>query len=223
MQVEDPRSGISFPTIVSEASGLADTYIIAHYDGDGASTLALFLSLFMQTDPVVMEIGTNASRAFKSLPEDSVFRPPAGTQYPARIAMDERLRHPSKPAILEFGRTHWRDAIDIAAQLQRPPFSAASHFCFVASENDRELKVPELAHQKGVHNIVTFGGHKIAQETRLNVIKIPTLPDSMQRLVYNDGLSLRDAVDASEDRFSVMQFIAELHVFGDDLWFRLTI
>jgi hypothetical protein len=45
----------------------------------------------------------------------------------------------------------------------------------------------------------------------------------MQRLVYNDGLSLRDAVDASEDRFSVMQFIAELHVFGDDLWFRLTI
>ena len=46
MQVEDPRSGIRFPTIVSDASGLADTYIIAHYDGEGASTLALFLSLF---------------------------------------------------------------------------------------------------------------------------------------------------------------------------------
>ena len=218
-QVADVAGGINFPTSKGQASQLTDTFVIAHYDGEGASTLALFLSQFIEPEPMVIEVATPASRAFKSVPPERRFTPPIGVENPVRTAMDERLRHPEIPTIVEFGRVHWRDAIDIAVRLEKPPLSATAYFCFLASENDRTLQIPNLAKEAGVQNIIVFGGYKLPRETRPGVIKIPTLPSDMQRLIYSEGLSLSDAVNASIDRFSILDFVLEFQGFGGNvLW-----
>lgn len=221
-KVEDVASGVSFPTSKSQASHLADTFIIAHYDGEGASTLALMLSSFITRDPMIFEIGTPASRAFKSLPEERRFAPPVHAANPVNAAIDERLRHPEIPAIVEFGRMHWRDAINVARHLQGPRFSATVYFCFLASENDQTLQIPNLASDAGLHKVLVFGGHKIARETRDGVIKIPTIPSDMQRLVYSEGLSLTDAANTTSDKFSLGVFLDEMKQFGLDVNWELT-
>lgn len=221
-KVEDVASGVSFPTSKSQASGLTNTYIIAHYDGEGASTLALLLSSFITRDPIIFEIGTPASRAFKSLPEERRFAPPTHAANPVNAAIDERLRRPEIPAIVEFGRMHWRDAIDVARHLEGLRFSAPVTFCFLASENDQALKIPNLASDAGLHKVLVFGGHKIARETRDGVIKIPTIPSDMQRLVYSEGLSLTDAANTTSDKFSLGVFLDEMKQFGLDVNWKLT-
>lgn len=222
-QVENVSSGISFPTSKAEGSRLSETYFIAHYDGEGASTLALLLSEFISPEPMIMEIGTPASRAFKSLTSERRFTPEMNMQYPARTAMDERLRHPEIPTIAEFGRMHWRDAIDTATKLQNPPFAGTVYFCFLASENDRTLQIPNLAVDSGLQNVIVFGGYKLARETRERVIKIPTIPIDMQRLIFSEGLSLTDAANASDDRFSALEFLVELKKFGSDVEWEMSV
>ena len=216
-QVADVSGGVTFLTSKNQNSQLSDTYVIAHADGKGASTLALLLAEFIEPEPMFIEIGTLTSRAFKSLDESRLFTASRDAPYPERAAMDHRMRHPEIPAIVEFGGPYWRESIKIAQMLVAQPFWAMVHYCFLASDHDEELRMLKIAERDGIKHPIVFGGYKLHQEKRSGLIKIPTLPNDIQRLVFAEGHSLREALWISEDIFSRVHFLAEYHEFGQQV------
>ena len=213
-QVADVSGGITFLSSKNQNSQLSDTYVIAHADGEGASTLALLLAEFIQPEPMFIEIGTLTSRAFKSLDETRLFTASRDVPYPERAAMDHRMRHPEIPALVEFGGPYWRESIEVALMLAAEPFWAAVHYCFLASDGDEELRIPKRAERDGIRSPIVFGSYKLHQEKRSGLIKIPTLPKDIQRLVFAEGHSLREALRISEDIFSRAYFLGEYQEFG---------
>lgn len=213
-QVKIFGSAIDFPNTVSPMSGLAETYVVSHYDGEGASTLALLLAQFISPSPLIIEVGTNKSRAYKSVGKEDIFRPDQDADRPVYQAMDERLRNPSRTAIIEFGRGLWREAIAVSRTLQAPNLDGKVYYCFLASDQDLELKTVNLARKEGIKDLIVFGMPKLAREKREGFIKIPTLPREIQSLVYRDGFSMLDAISTTRDRYSLTQFGSELERFA---------
>ncbi|MEQ5789388.1 hypothetical protein J3454_15975 [Erythrobacter sp. NFXS35] len=212
-RITDPSKDVAFPQSES-ASGVADTHFIIHRDGNGASTLALFLEVFMRQEPLIIEVGTNVSRALQSVPDTRRHHIQESDGEAVARAIDWRLERPGTPAIIECGRSLYKSAIEWAHVLSRDPFSGRVPMFFVASEHDREFKVARFARQCGLADVLVVGEAQGSWAGQEIAIPIPRLNKDFEKLIYGEGLSLREAFEHCQNAFTRTAFFQEFVGFG---------
>lgn len=213
-RVEDPTGALRFPVSISE-TGLADTFILVHRDGNGASTLALLLEPFLRHSPLVIEVGTNLSRALQSIPRVRHHHLPDPDRASLDKALDWRSQRPGIPAIIECGRTLYKEGIEAARLLANPPFNASAPLFVIANQHDRDLKLARLARQHAPGPVVVVGEAQGRwRDSDGEVIPIPQLTAGIQRLIYGDGLGMGDALRSCEEIFATRSFFDEYVRFG---------
>lgn len=213
-RVEDPTGTFRFPVSISE-TGLADTFILVHHDGNGASTLALLLEPFLKHPPLVIEVGTNLSRALQSIPQERYHHLPDVDRTSLHKALDWRAQRPGIPAIIECGRKLYREGIDAARLLANPPFNARAPLFVITNEHDRDLKLARLARQHAPGPVVVVGEAQGRwRDSDDGVIPIPQLTAAIASLIYADGLRMGDALRSCEEIFATQSFFDEYVRFG---------
>lgn len=211
-RIKDPTGGALLPRSNAD-SAVSDTHFIIHRDGVGASTLALFLEPCFAVEPLILEVGTNISRALQSLPKERHFHTQDGDEAAIIGAIDWRLATPERPAIIECGRTAYKQGIIGAHRLSNPPFNAPVHIIFLASEHDRDLSVVKMANQSGLTDVLVCGDYLSDWRERPSVIKVPTLGRDLATNIYQSKLSLRDALEAVRGPMARWTFANEYQTF----------
>ena len=109
------------PVLVMEdapESTLASTIILAkRYGGTGTSTLALVLEFLMRQEALIIEVGGNRCPMFRGRGEDLHAHFPMSYGNRINDAMDLRLAHPGRVAILEFEPTLYTETLRIAKNM----------------------------------------------------------------------------------------------------------
>lgn len=214
--IVDPAAGFRIPTQISPA-GLCDTWIIIHRDGNGASTLAHFLACLMDSSAFIIEVGTPTSRALNFLPEQWHLHLPASNADALAEAIDRRMDKPSSPSIIECGRTLYKEGIEAALNIAAEPFCGRVVLCFLASEHDANLKVPNFALMQGVKDVLVFAEATGRPAPQQHAISIPRLPPELAKQIYSNGLSIADALDASLNVFSRQMFFLKSTKFAEQV------
>lgn len=99
-------------------SGLASTIMLAkRYGGTGTSTLALILEFLMRQEALIIEVGGNRCPMFRGRSEDLHAHFPISDGNRINEAMDLRLAHPDRVAILEFEPALYTDTLRIAKDM----------------------------------------------------------------------------------------------------------
>lgn len=216
-QIMNPTGAVTLPQSISEY-GINVTYFLVHRDGIGASTVALMLEPFLPVEPLIMEVGTNVSRALKYVPrQDRHFHVQEANETSIPKALDWRLERPGTPAILEVGRTLYKEAINTAIALTSIDHEAQVIFIFIANEHDDQLKIPELARNMGLQRVVVLGEYKGNWSKRSGIIPIPRLSSDVERLVTQESKSMREAFLLSQGTFSRIQFAHAYRIFGKSI------
>ncbi|MEP2722588.1 hypothetical protein [Roseibium sp.] len=209
------------PLQFAPESGLAPTILIARYDGAvGASTAAAILAM-LWPQPLLIQIGGNASRALSGLAKESLLR--FETNDPNRIenALDARMEHASRPAIVEFEQTLFREAISTTQILRGGEFGSAAALIFVASPHDRNLPYRTLAEEAGIDDLIVLAKPQAGKESREGVIRMPALPKKVADAVYSEGMTLREAIRTCSGVYSREAFGLALQNFRNEIEARL--
>lgn len=220
-QITNPAGAVALPQSISEY-GTNVTYFLVHRDGIGASTVALMLEPFLPVEPLIMEVGTNVSRALKYVPrQDRHFHVQEANERSIPKALDWRLERPGTPAIIEVGRTLYKEAINAATALASIDREAKVIFMFIANEHDEHLKIPELARNMGLRDVIVLGEFQGIWNKRSNIIPIPRLSSEVEMLVTREGKSMREAFLLSQGAFSRVQFAHVYRNFGNAILGRI--
>lgn len=216
-QITNPAGAVTLPQSISEY-GTNVTYFLVHRDGIGASTVALMLEPFLPVEPLIMEVGTNVSRVLKYVPrQDRHFHVQEADERSIPKALDWRLERPGTPAIIEVGRTLYKQAINTAIALTSIDSEAQVIFMFIANEHDDQLKIPELARKMGLRNVAILGEFRGNWNKRSGIIPIPRLSSDVEQLVTREGKSMREAFLLSQGAFSRVQFAHAYRSFGKSI------
>jgi len=216
-QIMNPTGAVTLPQSISEY-GINVTYFLVHRDGIGASTVALMLEPFLPVEPLIMEVGTNVSRALKYVPrQDRHFHVQEADERSIPKALDWRLERPGTPAIIEVGRTLYKEAIRTAIALTSIDPEAQVIFMFIANEYDEKLIIPKAAREEGLKDVIVLGEYKGNWSKRSGVIPIPRLSNEVEMLVTQEGKSMREAFLLSQRAFSRVQFAHVYRSFGKSI------
>lgn len=218
LQKKAPPPPAALPLLFSQSSGVASTFLIARNQGGvGAGILTMMLSLHLQQQPFIIQVGGLRSWAFEGL-SDEDFCHFKTSDFEAEDwlspPLDKRLEQPTRPAILEYPPEMPQQAV-MAANMLSNELGGHAVLCVIGAAEDVNLKVAEAAANRGVRDILRFRTWRARDEHRSDVIQIPTVPAKFLRHLYQNPRDLGELIQKDLGLFATVTFYNKILAMGD--------
>ena len=194
---------------------LASTIILAkRYGGTGTSTLALILEFLMRQEALIIEIGGNRCPALSNRGEGRHAHFSSHDEGRIEHAMDLRLAHPGRAAILEFEPALYTETLNIAAKMSELDAGFAPTIFYVCARHEWQPRYEKnaIARQIGQTFICHPAMRGLAAE-RQDGLHLPWLDRSITGALWTDSADLHDALAKCTGSWTLQETRHNLETF----------
>tara|TARA_R110002072_G_scaffold302681_1_gene487273 strand:- start:24334 stop:25056 length:723 start_codon:yes stop_codon:yes gene_type:complete len=178
-----------------DASVAPTIFVAKRYGGTGASMGALILEFLLQQEALIIEVGGNRCPAFKQRPPDRHAHFSSNGSDPIAPALDLRLAHPGRVAILEFEPALYARTLDIAQTYTSVAGAGPPMLVYICRQQEA---APRFAHNAQARGL---GEPVVLREARQRVgditpdqLPLPWLADAITNTIWDEGVGLEEAL-----------------------------
>ncbi|MBX7502176.1 hypothetical protein K3181_12055 [Qipengyuania sp. YG27] len=212
---------------VNHPSGsvLAPTIIIARRaGGTGASMLALVLEFLLQHKALIIEVGGNRCPAFKHRSPENHRHFQSQDADRIAHAMDARLDHPGRIAILEFEPALYRDTLPVACRLAEMEPLCPPMLFYIACRNESSPLFAEKAAQRGLNELFMCRQAEQRCEPQSDeFLVLPWLDQAITGPLWREGITLPEAITRCRGVWTKEETRVNLEAFVEAILKRSTV